>query len=461
MQICVIGTGYVGLVAGACLAEAGHLVTCVDNNAAKIAQLADGVVTIHEPGLPSLVSRNLARGRLSFTTDLARAANSARLYFIAVGTPSNADGSADITQVLEVARLIGRFVSTRIVVAVRSTVSVGTTERVEAVILEQFRRRSAKAAVDVAYNPEFLREGNAINDFMRPDRVLVGTDSAHALALLRRLYDPFLPARDAMLVMRVREAELAKQAANAMLATRVSFINEIAGICDKLGVDAESVRVGIGSDSRIGPQFIHPGCGYGGSCLPKDTRALIRTAYDFGYEPAVLSAVDLRNRRQKAILFEKIRRRFGPSLRGLRFAVWGLAFKPGTDDMREAPALVLLQALLEAGAAVKAHDPEAMANARRVLPPAWLESGRVRLTGPYDAVESADALVLVTEWKVFQNIEFERLKRSMRRRIIFDGRNQYDPMALHRAGFEYYGIGRAATATTAVVPDLKLAVSQG
>jgi UDPglucose 6-dehydrogenase len=460
MQICVIGTGYVGLVAGACFAESGHVVTCVDNNASKVAHLANGIVTIHEPGLPALVSRNLTRGRLSFTSDLTRVAGSAKLYFITVGTPSNGDGSADMSQVLHVAGHLGSLVSARPVVVVRSTVPVGTTERVEAAIAEALRRRGAGAKADVAFNPEFLREGDAINDFMHPDRVIVGSQSTRAVSLLRELYDPFICAPECMLVMGVREAELAKQAANAMLATRVSFINEIAGICEKLGVDAERVRAGIGSDARIGPAFLQPGCGYGGSCLPKDMRALIRTAYDIGYEPAILSAVDLRNRRQKGILFEKIRRRFGLSLRGLRFAVWGLAFKPGTDDMREAPSLTVLQALLEAGAVVSAYDPEAMANARRALPAAWLESGKLRLMDPYEAAEGADALVLVTEWDVFRRPDLSRLKRAMRQPIVFDGRNQYDPIALHNEGFEYYGIGRMASAARAV-PNLRLAVSHG
>ena len=461
MQICVIGTGYVGLVAGACFAESGHVVTCVDNNTSKVAQLASGIVGIHEPGLPSLVSRNLTRGRLAFTSDLARVASSAKLYFITVGTPSNGDGSADMSQVLNVAGQLGRLVPTRPVVVVRSTVPVGTTDRVEAAIADALRRRGAGAKADVAFNPEFLREGDAINDFMHPDRVIVGTRSTRAVSLLRELYGPFLSAQERLLVMGVREAELAKQAANAMLATRISFINEIAGICEKLGVDAERVRAGVGSDMRIGAAFLQPGCGYGGSCLPKDMRALIRTAYDIGYEPAILSAVDLRNRRQKGVLFEKIRRRFGLSLRGLHFAVWGLAFKPGTDDMREAPSLAVLQALLEAGAAVSAHDPEAMANARRLLPPAWLASGRLRLAEPYQAAESADALVLVTEWDVFRRPDFARLKCAMRQPIVFDGRNQYDPIALHNEGFEYYGIGRMASAARAVAPNLKLAVSHG
>lgn len=459
MQICVIGTGYVGLVAGACLAERGHVVTCVDNNIARIAQLSQGRVTIHEPGLPELVSRNLVRGRLRFSSDLARTAGGMQLYFISVGTPSNSDGSPDLSQVMSAARQLGRVLSERAVVVVRSTVPVGSTERVEDTLLEEARRRSARPAIDVAFNPEFLREGAAIDDFMRPDRVIVGSRSARAISLLRELYEPLLRAPERMLIMRVRDAELTKQAANAMLATRISFINEIACICERLGVDAESVRVGIGSDPRIGSAFMQPGCGYGGSCLPKDTRALMRTAYEAGFDPALLSAVELRNRRQKGVLFEKIRRRFGTSLRTLRFALWGLAFKPGTDDMREAPSLAILQALLEAGASVSAHDPGALRNAHRVLPPAWLASGRLSLTGQYEAVEDADALVLVTEWDAFRDPDIGRLKRAMRQRVIFDGRNQYDALALHNEGFEYFGIGRA-TPPLARTPDLRLAVSR-
>ena len=458
MKICIIGTGYVGLVAGACFAEMGHLVTCVDSNAAKIAELGAGIVTIHEPGLPERVSRNLARGRLRFTFDLAQAGPETKLYFISVGTPSNADGSPDLSHVMQVARALGRVLSERAAVIIRSTVPVGATERVEDVIRGELRNRRVACTADVAFNPEFLREGAGIHDFMHPDRIIVGSRSARAISLLRELYAPLLPAPERMLVMRVRDAELSKQAANAMLATRISFMNEIACICERLGADAESVRMAIGSDARIGSAFMQPGCGYGGSCLPKDTRALIRTAYDTGFDPALLSAVDLRNRRQKGVLFEKIRRRFGSSLRGLRFAVWGLAFKPETDDMREAPSLAVLQGLFEAGATIKAHDPAAMANARRLLPPLWFSSGRLILTEQYQAAEQADALVLVTEWQAFREPDLGRLKRAMRQRIVFDGRNQYDALELSNEGFEYFGIGRAAPAP-ARAPGLRLAAS--
>ena len=457
MQICVIGSSYVGLVAGACLAEAGHVVTCLDKNVPKVAQLACGVIGIHEPGLPELVSRNLARGRLAFASDLSRHGG-AQLYFITVGTPSNADGSSDISQVLGAARELGRRLFKRATVVVRSTVPVGTTEAVEDAILQELRRRGQKFDVDVAFNPEFLREGAAIEDYMHPGRVIIGSRNARATALLRELYQP-LVSPERMIVMRLRDAELAKQAANAMLATRISFINEIAGLCEKLGADAESVRTGVCSDPRIGDAFMHPGCGYGGSCLPKDIRALVRAAYDAGYDPAVLSAVDRRNRRQKAVLFEKIRQRFGPSLRGLQFAVWGLAFKPGTDDIREAPSLVLLQALLDAGAVVRAHDPAAMINVRRTLPPAFLDAGRLALTGQYEAAQGADAVVLVTEWAAYRDADFARLRRTMRQFVMIDGRNVYDPLALHNEGFEYFGIGRAMPAAARGAPRLKLAVS--
>lgn len=458
MQICVIGTGYVGLVAGACLAEAGHVVTCLDTNVAKVAQLARGLIGIHEPGLPELVSRNLARGRLGFASDLSRHGG-AQLYFITVGTPSNADGSPDISQVLSAARELGRRLLKRAVVVVRSTVPVGTTERVEDTILRELRRRGQTFEVDAAFNPEFLREGAAIADYLRPDRIIIGSRNARATALLRELYQPLVPSSERMIVMRPRDAELAKQAANAMLATRISFMNEIAGLCEKLGADAESVRVGICSDARIGEAFMHPGCGFGGSCLPKDVRALVRTAYDAGYDPTVLSAVDRRNRRQKAVLFEKIRQRFGPSLRGLQFAVWGLAFKPETDDVREAPSLVLLHALLDAGAVVRAHDPAAMTNVKRTLPAAFLDAGRLALTGQYEAAQGADAVVLATEWAVYRDADFARLRRTMRQFVMFDGRNLYDPLALHNEGFEYFGIGRAMPAAARAAPRLKLAVS--
>lgn len=445
MQICVIGTGYVGLVAGACFSEIGNIVTCVDTDPLKIRQLGHGVIAIHEPGLESLVKRNAAEGRLAFTTDMAGVVRQAQVFFIAVGTPSDEDGSADVTQVLNAARDLGRLITGRALVVVKSTVPVGTTDLVEAAITGELQRRGVKAAVDVAFNPEFLKEGDAVNDFMRPDRVIVGSSSEHARAVLRTLYAPLIRDHERMLLMGVRDAELTKYAANAMLATRISFMNEIAGICETLGADVERVRLGIGSDSRIGYAFLSAGCGYGGSCFPKDMRALIRTASAAGYEPTVLSAVDVRNQMQKRLVSEKIRTRFGDDLKGLHFGLWGLAFKPGTDDMREASSVALLGELLGAGATVSAYDPAAMKTARRVLPAAWFRSRRLRLTEhQYDAVIDADALVLVTEWEPFRQPDFGALRRSMRQCIVFDGRNQYDPDALRGEGFEYFGIGRVA-----------------
>ncbi len=450
MHICVIGTGYVGLVAGACFSEIGNIVHCVDTDPLKIEQLKQGFVAIHEPGLEQLVRRNAAERRLAFTTDLAGAAREARAFFIAVGTPSEEDGSADVASVLNAARDLGRMISARAVVVVKSTVPVGTTERVEATILSELKARGVKATVDMAFNPEFLKEGDAVNDFMHPDRVIIGSNSEQALAVLRSLYAPLIRDHERLLVMGVRDAELTKYAANAMLATRISFMNEIAGICEKLGADAERVRLGIGSDSRIGYPFLHPGCGFGGSCLPKDIRALIHTASAAGYEPTVLSAVDARNQRQKRVVFEKIQTRFGAALEGLRFGVWGLAFKPGTDDMREASSVVLLRELLGAGAMVSAYDPAAMKIARRVLPAAWFDGARLRLSEhQYDAVIDADALVLVTEWEPFRHPDFASLRRLMRQRIVFDGRNQYEPAALQQEGFECFSIGRATMSSPA------------
>lgn len=445
MHICVIGTGYVGLVTGACFSEIGNMVTCVDSDQSKIKELERGAVTIHEPNLEPLVRRNAAEGRLAFTADLSAAVSQANVFFVTVGTPPKDDGSADVTQVLNAARDLGRLIGGRAAVIVKSTVPVGATEQVEAAILGELQRRGVKAVVDMAFNPEFLKEGDAVNDFMHPDRVIVGSHSERAIAVLRALHAPLIRDHERMIVMGVRDAELTKYAANAMLATRISFMNEIAGICEKLGADAERVRLGIGSDSRIGYAFLHPGCGYGGSCLPKDVRALIHTASAAGYEPTVLSAVDVRNQMQKRILSEKIRTRFGESLEGLHFGLWGLAFKPGTDDMREASSVVLLTELLGAGATVTAYDPAAMRTARRVLPTTWFGSGQLRLAEhQYDAVVDADALVLVTEWEPFRQPDFAVLRHSMRKWIVFDGRNQYDPALLRDEGFEYFDIGRVA-----------------
>ncbi len=443
MNVSIFGTGYVGLVTGTCFAEMGNTVTCVDNDAAKIESLKQGRVPIHEPGLDSLVASNMHEGRLRFTTSFADAVSTSSTYFIAVGTPPNEDGSADLSHVLAVARDLGRLISGYCTVVDKSTVPVGTAEMVSKAIRAELERRGMQVDFDVVSNPEFLKEGDAINDFMRPDRVIIGTDSERATEAMRKLYAPFTRSHERMLVMGVRDAEMTKYAANSMLATRISFINEIANLCERLGVDVENVRKGIGSDGRIGYSFIYPGCGYGGSCFPKDVRALVHLARENGVEPMILDAVEARNKAQKQRLFERITARFGPNLGGLSFGVWGLAFKPGTDDMREAPSLVLLRQLIEAGAKVKAYDPVALEAARRAMPAEWFNSKQVTLTEhQYDALDGVAALVLVTEWKPFRYPDFSMLKKRMSQPIVFDGRNQYDPAELRSLGFEYFGIGR-------------------
>ncbi len=443
MNVSIFGTGYVGLVTGACFAEMGNSVTCVDNDAAKIENLKQGRVPIHEPGLDSLVASNLREGRLRFTTSYAEAVSTSSTYLIAVGTPPNEDGSADLSHVLAVAGELGRIVSGYCTVVDKSTVPVGTAELVNKAIHAELARRGVQVDVDVVSNPEFLKEGDAVNDFMRPERVIIGTDSERAAEVMRKLYAPYTRSHERMLVMGVRDAEMTKYAANSMLATRISFMNEIANLCERLGVDVENVRKGIGSDGRIGYSFIYPGCGYGGSCFPKDVRALVHMARENGVEPMILAAVEARNEAQKQRLFERITARFGPDLGGLTFGLWGLAFKPGTDDMREAPSVVLLRQLVDAGAKIKAYDPVAIEAARRTLPAQWLKSGRVTLTEhQYDALDGVAALALVTEWKPFRYPDFGVVKKRMKQPIIFDGRNLYDPAELRGLGFEYFGIGR-------------------
>jgi UDPglucose 6-dehydrogenase len=443
MNVSIFGAGYVGLVTGACFAEMGNSVICVDKDAAKVESLARGRVPIHEPGLEALVAGNLREGRLRFTTSFADAVESSSVYFIAVGTPPNEDGSADLSHVLEVAKDLGRHISEPCMVVNKSTVPVGTADAVKAAIRTELDRRGVQLAFDVVSNPEFLKEGDAVNDFMRPDRVIIGTDSEDAAELMRRLYAPYTRSHERMLVMGARDAEMTKYAANAMLATRISFMNEIASVCERVGVDVENVRKGIGSDGRIGYSFIYAGCGYGGSCFPKDVRALVHTARENGVEPMILSSVEARNEAQKQRLFERIVARFGPALKGLAFGLWGLAFKPGTDDMREAPSVVLLQQLIQAGATVRAYDPVAHETAQRVLPREWFKSGRFALTEhQYDALDGVAALALVTEWKPFRYPDFGVVKRRMKQPVIFDGRNLYDPVELRSLGFEYFGIGR-------------------
>lgn len=443
MKLTIIGTGYVGLVTGACLAEMGNDVTCVDVDAAKIERLRQGVIPIFEPGLESIVRSNQNEGRLQFVSSIEHPDAASPIYFIAVGTPPGEDGSADLQYVLAVAKEIGRHITGYCLVVDKSTVPVGTAEKVRAVIQGELDRRGAKVAFDVVSNPEFLKEGDAVQDFMRPDRIIIGTDSERAREILRELYGPFMRTHERVIFMGVRDAEMTKYAANAMLATKISFMNEIASLCDRMQVDVENVRIGLGADSRIGYSFIYPGAGYGGSCFPKDVRALIHMARTQKFDAKVLEAVESRNREQQRVLFEKIARRFGDELKDSTFALWGLAFKPGTDDMREAPSLVLLRELIGAGARVRAYDPAAMGVAKRDLPKAWYDSGRLKLIDQqYDALADVDALILITEWKPFRHPDFTRMKGLMRRPLIFDGRNQYDPAHLRHLGFEYQGIGR-------------------
>jgi UDPglucose 6-dehydrogenase len=444
MKLTVIGTGYVGLVTGACFAEMGNTVTCVDVDVHKIENLRKGVIPIYEPGLESIVINNHKQGRLRFATSLDDpTALESHVFLIAVGTPPGEDGSADLQYVLAAARDVAKRISEYSIVVDKSTVPIGTADKVRSVILEELRKRSAEVPFDVVSNPEFLKEGAAVEDFMKPDRVVVGADSDRARTVMRELYGPFMRNHDRLFFMGVKEAEMTKYAANAMLATKISFMNEISNLCDRLGVDVESVRQGIGSDSRIGYSFIYPGAGYGGSCFPKDVKALVRMAHEQGFDPLILSAVEARNKAQKHVLFNKITRRFGTDLCGRVFGIWGLSFKPGTDDMREAPSKVLLEALINAGAKVKAYDPVAMSSAQREFSPQWFTDRRLEFVSQqYEALKGADALVLVTEWKPFRHPDFTLMKQLMKQPVIFDGRNQYDPVALRADGFEYAGIGR-------------------
>jgi len=443
MQLTVVGTGYVGLVTGTCFAEMGHHVTCVDIDAKKVVQLEQGIIPIHEPGLEPMVKANFAEGRLKFTTSLANAMLDSNIYFIAVGTPPGEDGSADLQHVLGVAREIGRHLEQYAVIVDKSTVPVGTADKVRAAVADELAQRGVDIPFDVVSNPEFLKEGAAIEDFMKPDRIVIGAESDQAAELMGRLYASFNRSYDRTIFMGIRDAEMTKYAANAMLATKISFINEIATLCDRLDVDVENVRRGIGSDQRIGFHFIYPGCGYGGSCFPKDVKALVHTAEENNLQPTLLHAVEARNQAQRRVLYDKIVSRFGADLSGKTFAIWGLAFKPGTDDMREASAEVLIRLLVEAGAKVRAYDPVAMEVARKLFPADWVADGRMTLVDhQYAALEQADALALVTEWKPFRSPDFIAMKKMMARPVIFDGRNQYHPPEVVEAGFEYFGIGR-------------------
>ncbi|WDP88302.1 MAG: UDP-glucose/GDP-mannose dehydrogenase family protein [Desulfobacter sp.] len=441
MKLTIIGTGYVGLVTGACFSEMGSRVTCVDIDREKIENLKKGILPIYEPGLESIVLDNYKENTLAFSTSLEEAAQDCSVFFIAVGTPPGEDGSADLQYVLEVARNIGRVIKDYAVVVDKSTVPVGTADKVKAVIQEELAARGADIPFDVVSNPEFLKEGAAVNDFLKPDRIIVGADSEKAVKVMRRLYAPFSRNRDKILFMKVRDAEMTKYAANSMLATKISFMNEIANLCERLGVDVENVRKGIGSDSRIGYSFIYPGCGYGGSCFPKDVKALVRTSKEVDFSPVLLEAVESRNALQKQVLGKKILGQFGKDLSGRTFCIWGLAFKPGTDDMREASSLVLMENLIRAGAKIRAFDPVAMEQARKEMPAHWKD--KVTLAPDmYQALENTDACILVTEWKNFRQPDFKKMRALMNGPVIFDGRNQYDPEELREEGFEYHGIGR-------------------
>ena len=439
MKITVIGTGYVGLVSGACLAEVGNDVLCLDLDAEKIRIIEAGGMPIHEPGLLDMVSRNRAAGRLRFTTDVAQAVAHGLLQFIAVGTPPDEDGSADLQYVVAAARSIGRHMDGYKVVVDKSTVPVGTADKVRAAVAEELAARGLKAEFSVVSNPEFLKEGAAVEDFMRPDRIIVGAGEGRAIELMRQLYAPFQRSHSRLIVMDLRSAELTKYAANAMLATRISFMNELANLAEKLGADIEQVRQGIGADPRIGYQFLYPGCGYGGSCFPKDVQALNRTAQEAGSALRVLAAVESANEFQQGVLGRKIAARFGEDLSGRRFALWGLAFKPDTDDMREAPSRRVVADLLARGATVCAYDPVAIDEARRVF---GAEPRIAYAESPMAALDGADALLIVTEWKAFRSPDFEDIKRRLRAPLVFDGRNLYDPATLRAAGIEYHAIGR-------------------
>lgn len=437
MRIAVVGTGYVGLVSGTCLAETGITVTCVDVDATKIQKLNQGGIPIYEPGLAELVARNRANERLFFTTSLQEALVDADVVFIAVGTPPDEDGSADLRYVLGVAREIGELINDYIVVVTKSTVPVGTNAKVKQVIQAELHRRGVAVEFDVASNPEFLKEGDAVNDFMKPDRVVVGVASERAGKVMERLYHAFILNNIPIYFMDIPSAEMTKYAANSMLATRISFMNDIANLCELVGANVDAVKQGIGSDSRIGKKFLNAGCGYGGSCFPKDVKALIRTGDDYGYSMGVLKSVEEVNERQKSVLFRKICKHYNGDLKGKHFGLWGLSFKPATDDMREAPSLVLISQLLDAGATVTAFDPVAMDECRRKIGDSISYAPQM-----YDALKDADAMIVVTEWQEFKVPKFTYIERALKEKVIFDGRNIYSPAQMKEFGYTYYGIGR-------------------
>jgi len=439
MKITIIGTGYVGLVTGTCLAEVGNDVLCLDVDERKIDMLKQGGIPIYEPGLEDMVKRNVAAGRLHFTTNVEESVAFGNVQFIAVGTPPDEDGSADLKYVVAAARNIGKHMQDYKVIVDKSTVPVGTADKVRAAVSEELAKRGSQLGFAVASNPEFLKEGAAVEDFMRPDRIVIGTDDSKALEIMRAIYAPFQRNHERLIAMDIRSAELTKYAANAMLATRISFMNELALLAEKLGADIEHVRQGIGSDPRIGYHFLYPGVGYGGSCFPKDVQALQRTAQENGITLRVINAVEEANERQKQVLIEKLQHRFGGNLAGRKFAMWGLAFKPNTDDMREAPSRVIMEGLWKLGAMVRAYDPVAMHETRRI----YGDEPRLEYAGTsMDCLDGADALIIVTEWKVFRSPDFGDIKTRLKNPVVFDGRNLYEPKVVREAGLEYFPIGR-------------------
>ena len=440
MNIAVVGTGYVGLVSGTCFAEMGNHVTCVDIDSKKIDKLNKGIIPIFEPGLESLVLKNIKNKNLDFTTSLSNSILEAKIVFIAVGTPMGDDGSADLQYVLAVAKSIGESMTKELVIVDKSTVPIGTADKVKETIQKELDKRGVDFNFHVVSNPEFLKEGAAINDFMKPDRVVIGADSDYAFDTMKQLYSPFFRTHDRFITMDIRSAEMTKYAANAMLATKISFMNEIANICERVGADANQVRIGIGSDKRIGYSFIYPGAGYGGSCFPKDVKALKKIAEEYGYKANLITSVENVNDAQKLVIANKIVKRFGEDLTGKTFALWGLAFKPGTDDMREAPAIYVVNELVKRGAKVKAYDPKAIDEAKEC----YLKDveGITYFESKYEVVKNADALILLTEWKEFRSPDFEEIKYQLTSPVIFDGRNQYNAFNLENRGFEYFQIGK-------------------
>jgi len=438
MKIAVIGTGYVGLVSGTCFAEVGNTVTCVDVNAKKIENLKKGIIPIYEPGLEAMVLNNIANKNLFFTTDIAQAIKQVEVVFIAVGTPMGEDGSADLQYVLSVAQSIGEAMEQHLIIVNKSTVPVGTADKIKEVIASALKKRGANIAFDIVSNPEFLKEGKAIQDFMKPDRVVIGAESSYAFEKMKALYSSFFLQHERFITMDIRSAEMTKYAANAMLATKISFMNEIANICERVGADVNKVRLGIGSDTRIGYSFIYPGCGYGGSCFPKDVLALKRLAEEVNYKAELIESVDNVNNRQKLLIAEKVIKKYGKDLKGCTFAIWGLAFKPETDDMREAPAIYIIKKLIAQGAQIRAYDPKATHEAKNF----YLKDYAIEyVESKYEALKGADALLLLTEWKEFRSPDFEEIGKLLKDKVIFDGRNQYNAFNLPSMGFEYIQIG--------------------